>query len=102
LAGAATVPGFDYCGMASRGHCKTVVKNVWGGNLHGRYSCQECVGVGICMGGIVRFGAGGGEREVSEMQRLGTATTCETRQMVSQGPSQFFAYNPLVLGRAVA
>jgi len=84
LAGAAAVPGFDYCSMASRGHCKTVVRNVWGWELHGWY----------CATRLARGVGGVGDAEIGRCH----TGTYEKRQMVSQGPSQFSAYIPLVLG----
>ena len=83
MAGAATVPGFDYCGMASRGHCKTVVRNIWGWEFAWQVLCDW----GLGAGGVVD----------AEIGHCFTGT-CGTRQAVSQGPFQFSAYIPLVLG----
>jgi hypothetical protein len=52
-----------------------------GGNLHGSYCA-------------IRGAGGVGEAEIGHCY----TGTCETRQMVFQGPSQFSTYNPLVLG----
>jgi len=69
LAGAATISGFVYCGMASRGHCKTVVRNVWGWEFAWEVLCDSGArGVG-----------GVGDAEIEHCY----TGTCETIKLVS-------------------